>query len=403
MEFHNKLAEDNLRFMQFVLRLAFCARTCYNICDYEFFAVYRQFAVWGRTMRKKTATSWKNVLKNLFISAALLLAAFGISMWLDDAFGIREPAGMLFVFTVFLISLLTDNYLYGFLSSLLAVLAVNYAFTFPYFSFNFTITDNLISAVLMIVIAVLTGTLTMKLRKIESEKAESERERLLARLLRAASHDLRTPLSTICTSASLLCDNPSLSEEQRRRFESGIKTDADRLLRVMDNMFSLARACEESTGLHLTPTVPDELIDSVFMKFGKQQTGVKLEAELPEEILVIPMDPLLIEQVLLNLLENAVQRSGEATRLTLRVYKRDAFAVFEVEDNGPCILKNMQVYTPERIGKLRDGADRDMNFRLSACDAIIRAHDGSITAESAPGGGNIFRFTLRLEAADNGQ
>ena len=66
-------------------------------------------------------------------------------------------------------------------------------------------------------------------------------------------------------------------------------------------------------------------------------------------------------------------------------------------------LKNMQVYTPERIGKLRDGADRDMNFRLSACDAIIRAHDGSITAESAPGGGNIFRFTLRLEAADNGQ
>lgn len=116
-------------------------------------------------MRKKTATSWKNVLKNLFISAALLLAAFGISMWLDDAFGIREPAGMLFVFTVFLISLLTDNYLYGFLSSLLAVLAVNYAFTFPYFSFNFTITDNLISAVLMIVIAVLTGTLTMKLRK----------------------------------------------------------------------------------------------------------------------------------------------------------------------------------------------------------------------------------------------
>lgn len=354
-------------------------------------------------MRKKTATSWKNVLKNLFISAALLLAAFGISMWLDDAFGIREPAGMLFVFTVFLISLLTDNYLYGFLSSLLAVLAVNYAFTFPYFAFNFTITDNLISAVLMIVIAVLTGTLTMKLRKIESEKAESERERLLARLLRAASHDLRTPLSTICTSASLLCDNPSLSEEQRRRFESGIKTDADRLLRVMDNMFSLARACEESTGLHLTPTVPDELIDSVFLKFGKQQTGVKLEAELPEEILVIPMDPLLIEQVLLNLLENAVQRSAEATRLTLRVYKRDAFAVFEVEDNGPCILKNMQVYTPERIGKLRDGADRDMNFRLSACDAIIRAHDGSFSAESAPGGGNIFRFTLRLEAADNGQ
>lgn len=327
----------------------------------------------------------KNILKNLLICAALLVAAFGISMWLDDSFGIREPAGMLFVFTVFLISLLTDNYVYGILSSFLAVLAVNYAFTFPYFSFNFTITDNLISAALMIVVAVLTGTLTMKLRQIETEKAESERERLLARLLRAVSHDLRAPLSAIYTSASLLSESPTLDDEKRQRFEAGIKADANQLLRIMDNMFSLARACEESADLRLTPTVPDELIDSVVLKFDKQRSDVKLEVELPDEILVIPMDPLLIEQVLLNLLENAVQRSSEVTHLTLRVFRRDDKAVFEVEDNGPRIPQNMLMHVFDRVGKAPSGTDKDTDFRLSACVAIIHAHGSNLMALDAPG------------------
>ena len=95
-----------------------------------------------------------------------------------------------FVFAVFLISLLTDGYIYGVISAILGVLAVNYAFTFPYFQWDFITTSNLISAVIMVIIAILTGTLTTKLKEHEAMKAESEKERMHANLLRAISHDL---------------------------------------------------------------------------------------------------------------------------------------------------------------------------------------------------------------------
>ena len=113
---------------------------------------------------KTEATACKRILKNLSVSAILLICAFALCLLLDDVFDIREPDNVLFVFSVFLISLLTDSYIYGIASSFLAVLAVNYAFTFPYFTFNFTLTENLISAALLIVVAVLTSALTMKLR-----------------------------------------------------------------------------------------------------------------------------------------------------------------------------------------------------------------------------------------------
>lgn len=358
-------------------------------------------------MKAKISIRARRILKNLLISSSLLLCAFLFCLWLVDAFGARESAGVLFVFAVFLISMLTDSYVYGIVSAFFAVLAVNHAFAFPYFSFNFTLTENLISAGLLIVVAVLTSTLTMKLRQHEAERREIERERLRANLLRAVSHDLRTPLTTIYASASALLEDETLNEEKRRRIVVGIKEDAEWLTRMVENLLSVTRIGEGQVKLVKTPTVPDELVDSVIGKFKKRYPSYDVQIELPTDIVFIPMDPMLIEQVLLNLLENAVQHAAGMTQLWLRVSVRGRNAVFEVEDNGcgippdelPTIFSGMQ--KPQDAPS--DGSKHSTGIGLSVCATIIRVHGGSISARNAPGGGAIFRFTLQIEEADHEQ
>lgn len=357
-------------------------------------------------MKTEATTRVKHILKNLSVSALLLICAFALCLLLDDFFDIREPASVLFVFSVFLISLLTDSYIYGIASSFLAVLAVNYAFTFPYFTFNFTLTENLISAALLIVVAVLTSTLTTKLRQSETEKVEAERERVRANLLRAVSHDLRTPLTTIYASASALLEDEMLGEDKRRRILVGIKEDAEWLSRMVENLLSITRIDSGHVKLRKTPVVPDELIDAVLVKFRARYPDYTVHVELPGDIVFIPMDPMLIEQVLLNLLENAVQHAKGMTSLTLRVSVEGGKAVFEVIDNGCGIPKELLPHIFSGTFRPQDtvppdGSKHSTGIGLSVCATIIRVHGGSITAENIPDGGTCFRFTLQIEESDH--
>ena len=139
----------------------------------------------------------KRVIKDTLITAGILIAAFLISIAFQNVFRVDEHISTLFAFAVFLISMLTQGYVYGIVSAFIGTLAINYAFTFPYFAFNFTIPVNLISALVMVTIALLTGALTTKVKYHEAIKAESEKERMRANLLRAVSHDIRTPLTPV--------------------------------------------------------------------------------------------------------------------------------------------------------------------------------------------------------------
>lgn len=157
-------------------------------------------------------------IKDSLITIVLLCLSFGISLLFHYIFEVQEHITTVFVFAVFLISLLTKGYVYGILAAFAGTIAVNYAFTFPYFSLNFTIPVNFISGIVMIVISILTSALVTKLKQHEATKAESERERMRANLLRAVSHDLRTPLTTIYASSTTLLDNKdTITEEQRDR------------------------------------------------------------------------------------------------------------------------------------------------------------------------------------------
>ena len=345
-----------------------------------------------------------HTVRNVSIMLVLLCLAFLISLLFQQVFDVEEHITTLFVFAVFLTSLLTEGYVYGMIAAVVSVLAVNYAFTFPYFAFNFNAPVNFVSAVIMIVIAALTSMLTTKVKQHKAIQAETERERMRANLLRAVSHDLRTPLTTIYGSAETLLEKKgSLTEQQQERILEGIKEDSEWLVRRVENLLSITRLDSGKVKIIKTPTVLDELIDSVLLKFNKRYPRQTILLDIPDEIVIIPMDALLIEQVIINILENAVQHAVGMTSLWLRVFVIGGKAIFEIQDDGcgmdPYRLKS--IFTGGYNGNEppADGQKRNSGIGLSVCATIIKAHGGDISAENRKEGGAIFRFTLDREEA----
>lgn len=303
---------------------------------------------------------------------------------------------------MFLISLYTDGFVYGIVAAIVSVLAVNYAFTFPYFKVNFIIQVNLISAIIMVIIAVLTSALTTKLKLHEAMKAESEKEHMRANLLRAVSHDLRTPLTTIYGSTSTLLENrDKLTDEQQEKILTGIKEDSEWLVRMVENLLSITRIDSGIVKIIKTPTVLEELIDSVLIKFKKRYPQQEISLDIPDDIVVIPMDAMLIEQVIINILENAVQHAKDMTRLSFRVFTLGNQAIFEIKDNGcgikPDRLEHIFTGYYESKDEFADSQKRNSGIGLSVCATIIKAHGGDISAENIKSGGAVFRFILNTE------
>lgn len=346
-------------------------------------------------------------LKNMLITTLILILSFFLSVGLQYA-SIEEHITTLFVFAVFVVSLTTDGYWYGIFAAIAGTLMVNYAFTFPYFALNFTVGGNLLSAVIMISLALMTSTLISQNKRQQQIRVESEKERMRANLLRAVSHDLRTPLTSIYGSSSVLLENGStMTHSQKENMLSGIKEDSQWLIQMVENLLSITRIDEGKVKIIKTPTVVDELIDSVMTKFTKRFPSQDVDVVLPEDIEIVPMDAMLIEQVLFNLLENAMNHASGMTQLSLHVTSTKKQIIFEVKDNGCGIEENKMNALFTGVFEPKDGqADvkkRNTGIGLSVCATIIKAHDGIISAENRPGGGAIFHFTLDKEEEKYGK
>ncbi len=342
-----------------------------------------------------------NILKNFAYTVLLLSLAFFVSLGIQNFFSAPSLVPAVFVLAVFLISLLTNGYLYGLASALISVLAVNFAFTFPFFKFNFTIEENAVSAVIMIAVTTLTCALTKKIQHQDAIRTESEKEKMRANLLRAISHDLRTPLTAIYGSASTIADNyTSLKDEDKLTMLKGIKEDSQWLIRMVENLLSVTKFDTGNVKLIKTSIVLEELIDSVLSKFHKRYPDININIEIPDNFITVLADPILIEQVLINLLENSVQHAKGFTQILLKVFTLGNTAIFEIIDDGQGIdteiLKN--IFTSfSHTDTNTDGKTHSMGIGLSVCATIIKAHGGSISAENGKNSGAIFRFTLDLE------
>ena len=346
-------------------------------------------------------------LKDFFVTVIILCLCFGLCLDIHQMFEASALIPAIIVLSVFLISLLTEKYIWGIISSVISVVAVNFAFTFPYFGFDFRMPENIISCLVLLAVTVVTCGLTTRMKKQELIRAQGEKERMRANLLRAISHDLRTPLTTIYGSSSaLLEDYDSFSEEQRKQMIGGIKKDAQWLNRMVENLLFVTRIDGGKVDIYKLPTVLDELVDSVLMKFRKRYPNQAVEVDIPADFVIIPMDAMLISQVLVNILENAVQHAKGMTRLSLKVYVSSGKAAFEIRDDG-CGIKPEKLktifsgYSPS--GDEPSDGKRNAGIGLSVCASILRAHGGEIGAKNLKGGGCMFWFILDMEDFNDGE
>lgn len=342
------------------------------------------------------------ILKRTLITLAILCLCFLMCLVLKYIFNNSAFISAIFVLGVYLICVLTPGYIYGIIAAFLSVLAVNFAFEFPFFAFNFTIAENIISAVILLAVTMMTCGLTTKVKHQEALKAERDKERMRANLLRAVSHDLRTPLTTIYSSSSALLENyDDFRDEQFKEMLKGISEDSQWLYRMVENLLSITKLGGESVKIIKSETVLDELVDSVLVKFAKRYPNQAIDVDIPEDFISIPMDALLVEQVLTNILENAVQHADGMTFLKFKVFTISDKAIFEIKDNGCGIpeskLKDIfsGIYTTQH--DISDRKKNNAGIGLSVCASIIKAHGGDIRAKNLKNGGCMFRFTLNME------
>ncbi len=346
------------------------------------------------------------ILVDSIITISILVVCFITCLVIQNSFVNNELIPAVFVLGVFLISVITHGYTYGVISATISVLAVNFAFAFPLFAFNFTIPENILSAIILFVVTIVTCSLTTQLKRQEAIKAESEKERMRANLLRAVSHDLRTPLTTIYASSSALLDKyDEFTDEQSKQIIKGISEDSLWLNRMVENLLSVTKLDNGRVRLIKTNTALDELIDSALIKFSNRYPDQNVQIDIPDDIVFIPMDSLLIEQVIINILENAAEHAKGMTKLSLRVFVKSHKTIFEIEDNGCGIhedrIKNIFTgYYSEDI-EMSDSKKHNAGIGLSVCASIIKAHGGEIKAENLKSGGCVFRFALNMEDAED--
>ncbi len=349
--------------------------------------------------RHSDSTSQKSILSNILITAFFLTLGIALSSLLLMADSTGGFISMIFVLMVVLTARLTDGYVYGAVSSFVSVICVNYIFTYPYWEFNFTIAGYPLTFLSMLSVSLIISTMTSQIKQQEQIRLETERETMRANLLRAVSHDLRTPLTSIVGSASAILENDAMiSDQQKRTLLGNIRDEAQWLIRMVENLLSITRIGDTTTKLNKEPEMAEEILASVSPKFQKRFPSIELTVSVPQEPLFVPMDAILIEQVLMNLMENAAYHSS-CTEIRISASREGAHAVFCVQDNGcgippellPVIFSSTHRHTVQDSDRRRN-----MGIGLSVCHSIVQAHDGAMNAENVPDGGSKFQFTLPL-------
>lgn len=275
---------------------------------------------------------------------------------------------------------------------------------FPLFDQNLSPINYSVTLLTMIIIALFVSDMSSHLTAQEETIAEREKqlyereqETMRANLLRAISHDLRTPLTGIIGNSALLLENSAnLTEEEKRKFLSRIHEDSNWLLNMVENLLTITRIRGDNLAITTGEEPVEEVISEALQKLSKRYPDAQINAKIPEEFLLVPMDAILIEQVAINLLSNAILYSKSTRPIDLIVRDTPHTVIFTVRDYGIGL-------PPDKLNTLFDGntssashssdSYKGMGIGLSICKTIIAAHHGTLTARNHEEGAE-FIFTL---------
>lgn len=341
----------------------------------------------------------------IFFATMALTSVFCLALRGVSSSDVHVP--MIFVLAVLIVSLLTNGYFYGALAALISVVGVNWAFTYPYFKVDFSIYGYPLTFMTMLAVGIAVSTLTSRVKEQERIKLESEKEKMRANLLRAISHDLRTPLTSISGSISAVLESGGrLDEQQRTELLLDAKKDADWLCRMVENLLSITRISgDEVREIQKEDEMLEEVLSEVVLNFRKKNPDIEVSVTVPDTLLFVPMDAMLVEQLLLNLMDNAVSHGETTGRIRITASSGSEYATITVADNGkgidPKIMNHLFDGSLQLQSKETADKSRSMGIGLLVCRTIVEAHGGQIRADNLPGGGAKFTFTLKLGGNSN--
>lgn len=325
---------------------------------------------------------------------------------------------MLYTLGVFIITRYTDGYVYGIMFAIASVLSVNFFFTYPFQDFNFTLEGYQVTFLGMFTIAIITSAMSTNMKEqarklLEQEKEISEQERALmeaekekmrANLLRAVSHDLRTPLTGIIgNSASYLEMEDKLSADEKRDIVEYIHNDANWLLNMVENLLSVTRIDNDTATVAKSLEPVDEVAAAAVIQFKKRFPEAEVHVTVPEDVIMVMMDAMLIQQVIINILQNAQLHADSQKPLELTIDEDEENVNVHIRDYGVGIDEH-------RLETIFDGGGyrqsdtatdgyKGMGIGLSICKTIVLAHGGKIIAKNHAQGAE-FTFSLPKETEE---
>ncbi|HEV8474206.1 MAG TPA: sensor histidine kinase KdpD [Methylomirabilota bacterium] len=227
-----------------------------------------------------------------------------------------------------------------------------------------------------------------------------ETERLRNSLLSSVSHDLRTPLATITGAVTtILEEGARLADGTRHELLESVREEADRLNRLVQNLLEMTRL--ESGALQLKQELhpPEEVIGAALSRLAKRLAQRRVTTRVPPDLPLVPMDDVLIEQVLVNLLDNAVKYTPAGSPIDIIATATDRNLTIEIADRGPGLPAGEEEKVFEKFYRGEPEGARGAGLGLAICRGIVRAHGGRIWAQNLPGHGVAFLFTLPIGEA----
>lgn len=235
---------------------------------------------------------------------------------------------------------------------------------------------------------------------IEASEAriQAEAEQVRSTLLSSVSHDLKTPLAAISGASSSLLESSSMNEDTRQQLLETIAEETLRLNRLLENILQMSKLDAGAATPNKQWHVLEELVGSALHRTRHELAGYQVSVHLPADLPLIFVDGLLLEQVFVNLLENAVRYTPPGSQLWINAAVDGRAIRIAVSDNGPGVPKGSEERIFEKFYRASPTADsgRGSGLGLAICRAIVKAHGGSILATNRPGGGAEFVVRLPL-------
>jgi two-component system sensor histidine kinase KdpD len=286
-------------------------------------------------------------------------------------------------------------------AAILSAVAFEFFFLPPYFSLAIANLHHVLTVGVMLTVAFVISHLTQRVRTqaehVRRAGLLAETEQLRNALLSSVSHDLRTPLAVITGATSaLLADRAPEDEASRRALLETAHNESLRMNRLVGNLLDMARLEAGALSVRKQFQPLEEVIGAALHHLEDKLRGREIEVNIPADLPLVAFDSVLIEQVIVNLVENATKYTPPGSPIELSANAEDTQVTTEVADRGPGVREESASQIFEKFYRANDREGGGVGLGLTICQGIVKAHGGRIWVIPRVGGGACFRFTLPL-------